>query len=453
MLLFDDDIVLFDSNQREEQARADYRDIYGWLRFDFDPGENLAGNVLWSRTDLDSQRAGGTDQPGVASGDLTETKDFTIDSLQTDWSWRAAERVELRFGGVVTFADGRYRYTDRADFELLFVTPGATLEPSRATDLSRDVDGEYYGVYLNGRYQLTPALVAEAGLRWDRETVSEGHPDELSPRLAFLYNLSESTDLRASWGRYYQAEAINELQISDGVTEFAPPQRSDHFVLGLDHGFGDAIDLRIEAYHKRYDRLRPRFENFLNPLVLLPELKPDRVRLAPDDSKAKGVEATLRYAGEGPWSGWVSYAWASVKDDFRNTKIRRSWDQTHSLRLGGGWRSERWEFSAVGTYHTGWPTTFVELATGDPFPLVATGPRNGLRLGDYASVDVRAARNFRFSDTHSLTVFVEVANLFNQSNDCCVEYEVDDESGELRLETEAVDSLPFIPSAGFVWRF
>jgi len=30
---------------------------------------------------------------------------------------------------------------------------------------------------------------------------------------------------------------------------------------------------------------------------------------------------------------------------------------------------------------------------------------------------------------------------------------VDDETDELRFETEAVNSLPFIPSAGFIWRF
>jgi len=72
------------------------------------------------------------------------------------------------------------------------------------------------------------------------------------------------------------------------------------------------------------------------------------------------------------------------------------------------------------------------------------------RLG---SLDIRAARHFRFSDAHSLSLFVEIANLFNRANDCCVEYEVDDETGELRFETEAVNSLPFIPSAGFIWRF
>lgn len=452
LLLFDDDIALFDGD-REEGARADYRDTYAWLRFDFVPGDTLAGNLIWARTELESRRGGNTNQPGVAVGNLRDEREFSIDSLQTDWSWSVASSLDLRFGGTLSLADGRYRYEDQADFALLFDTPGATSAPSRVTDLSVAADGEYFGAYVNLRYQVTDRVVAEAGLRWDKETVSPNEDGELSPRLALLFAAGARTDLRASWGRYFQAQAINELQIADRVTQFAPPQRSDHFVLGLDHGFPNGIDLRLEAYHKRYDRLRPRFENFLNPLVLLPELKPDRVRVAPDDSKAKGIEATLRYADEGPWSWWASYAWASVKDDIMNAKIRRAWDQSHSLRLGMGWRTDRWELSAVGTYHTGWPTTAVALAAEDPIPVVATGVRNGRRLTDYASVDIRIARNYRFSDTHTLSLFVEVANLFNRSNDCCVEYEVDDETGALRLETEAVNGLPFIPSAGFVWRF
>lgn len=74
-------------------------------------------------------------------------------------------------------------------------------------------------------------------------------------------------------------------------------------------------------------------------------------------------------------------------------------------------------------------------------------------IGCYASHKALWNRCIRFSDAHSLSVFFEATNLFNRSNDCCVEYEVDDESGVLRLETEAVNGLPFIPSAGFVWRF
>lgn len=451
-LLFDDDIVLFDSDQ-EESAQADYRDVYYWLRFDLIPTDQISGNVIWARTELDSRRSGVTDQPGAVVGSLSDVRSFSIDSLQTDWSWRALERLELRFGAQVSLADGHYRYQDQADFALLFLTPGATRDASRRVQYRADVDGEYIGAYVNARWQATTALVAEAGLRWDRETVSAGDPAEISPRFALLYALGDATDLRASWGRYYQAQAINELQLSDGITTFAAPQRSDHIVLGFDHRLRDGIEFRLELYQKEYDDLRVRYENFLNPLVLLPELKPDRVRIAPDGSRAKGVEATLRQPGNGPWSWWLSYAWASVKDRFRETDVRRSWDQTHNLGFGLGWRSARWELSAAGNYRTGWPTTAVALATAEPFPLVATGRRNAQRLGNYASLDVRIARHWSFSETHSLSLFLEISNLFNRDNDCCTEYEVDDETGELLLEIEAVNGLPFIPSAGFVWRF
>ena len=71
------------------------------------------------------------------------------------------------------------------------------------------------------------------------------------------------------------------MQISDGVTEYFPAQRADQFVASLEHRFNTGIEFRMEAYHKDYKDLRPRFENLLNTFVILPEIKPDRVRIAP----------------------------------------------------------------------------------------------------------------------------------------------------------------------------
>ena len=452
LLLFNDDISLSDGS-KDENAQAEYKDAYGWLRFDLKPNENLSGNVIWAHTELDSERAGNTNKSGISTGMLQEFKNFSIDSVQSDWSWHLGKRLNLSFGGAVTLARGRYRYADHIDFSLLFLTPGATLEPSRTTNLNVSVDGEYIGAYLDARYRLTKRLVAEAGLRWDTETVSPGSPHLFSPRLAFLYSLGDSTDLRVSWGRYYQTEAIDELQVSDEITKFSPPQRSDHFVLGMEHSFNNSIDFRLEAYYKHYDRLRPRYENFLNPIALLPELKPDRIRIAPVNAASRGIEATLRHTGKGPWNWWASYVWASAKDNFKDMTVRRAWDQTYNLDVGLGWRTDRWEFSLAGNYHTGWPTTSITLTTNDPVPLVTAGPRNEQRVGNYGSIDIRAAHNFHFSDTNSLSLFIEIANITDRSNNCCVKYEITDKGRTTLLKTKAVDSLPIIPSAGFAWRF
>ena len=117
--------------------------------------------------------------------------------------------------------------------------------------------------------------------------------EQFVPRVNLAYQLSDTTQLRASWGEFQQAQSINELQVEDGVGEFQPTQRADMIVLGLEQSLPADHSLRIEAYEKNYRALRPRYENLLDPLSMLPELRWDRVRIAPDSARAIGVEALL----------------------------------------------------------------------------------------------------------------------------------------------------------------
>jgi outer membrane receptor protein involved in Fe transport len=454
-LLFEDDVLISDDDQ-EERAKADYCDEYYWLKMEFDPSSELSGNLLLARTELESDRIGDVDQPGIASGHLEDRRSFSINSLQTDWSWLVTERLMLQVGGEFRTADGEYDYRDEAEFDVLFLTPGAPPEPTRTRMLSADPNGEHYAAYTNLRFDLLDAVTAEAGLRWDKETLSPENDDQISPRLGLLYRLGDETSMRLSWGRFFQAQAINELQIADGEAEFFPAQSSDHLIASFEHRHRSGVDIRLEAFRKDYRELRPRYENLLNTFILLPELKPDRVRVAPDRATVKGVELSLRRADRGPFSWWLNYTWSSTKDKFPGSvEAKRSWDQTHFVGAGVAWQTPRWEFSLAGTYHTGWPTTAVELAATDPIPLVATGPRNAERIGFYRAIDARIARKYQFDETSNLTVFLEINNVFNRSNDCCVEYEFggDEAEDELELETDTVDSLPFFPSLGFIWRF
>jgi hypothetical protein len=455
MLMIDDNIVLYDDADRAQEAEADYRDKYYWFRFDLIPNDSVIGNLIWARTEIKSQRGGDVDQPSISRGSLRDERSFSINSVQTDWSWRLSDPIQLQFGGVVRQAEGDYEYSDQVDFDLLFLTPGASLDPSRTRQLSKSVDGDFFGAYADFRLQVTDELAVETGLRWDKETLSPGGSADISPRVAALYQFAKATSLRASWGHYHQAQAVNELQISDGIDEFLPPQRADHLIVGLDHQLGNGLEFRIEAYQKTYKDLRPRFENFLDSLQLLPELNPDRIRVAPEKSVAKGIEFTVRRPGDrySSFNWWLSYSWSSVKDELGPVKVVRKWDQNHLVTAGVGWRTDRWEFSMAGTYHSGWPTTNAELVVEEPIPIAATGPRNAIELKPYASVDVRLARKFQLGETQSLMVFAELRNAFNRTNECCVEYEAVDGGDGLVLELVPVESLPIIPSAGFIWQF
>jgi outer membrane receptor protein involved in Fe transport len=451
-LVFDDEISLSDNDQ-EEQAKADYRDEYYWVRFDVHPHTAVDGQVLVARSEIQSNRRGSADQDGIAHGTLADTREFAMNSLQTDWAWRLGDTVLLQLGGEWRGMSGRYDYSDEAEFDVLFLTPGAPTETTRTRQLSARPDGDQWSAYANLRFELVRDLTADIGARWDKETLSTERNDQVSPRLSVLYALGEHFQVRGSWGRYFQTQAVSELQISDGVSEFEPPQRSDHLVASLEYRHSNGLGVRLEAYRKDYRDVRPRFENLLNTFVLLPELKPDRIRIAPGRATAKGVELSVRGHGESlDW--WLSYTWSTVEDESNGAETRRSWDQPHFASGGLVWQNPRWEVTAAGAYHTGWPTTELTLVETDPIGLVATGPRNGARFDDYATLDVRIARKFQFERAGLLTVFAEISNVMGRANQCCVEYEIEDETGTgpfLDLQTR--DYLPVTPSLGFTWRF
>jgi hypothetical protein len=453
VLASEDSLVLFDSDH-EEGARAEYRDRYYWLRVDYEPDDTLSGSTLLSRSALDSVRRGAADQDGVASGMLDDERDFTIDTLQTDWSWRIQDQVLLLFGGEFRDMRGRYDYRDEAEFDLLFDVPGATADTTRTRNVSVRPNGNHSALYANARVGTPQALVMDLGLRWDRDTLAPDSSDQISPRISVLHAFGDRWQVRAAWGRFFQAQSIDELQVSDGVTQFFSPQYARHLIASIDYRHPSGIEARLEAYRKDYRQIRPRFENLLNSFVLLPELKPDRIRIAPQHARASGFELTVRRATAQPLGWWLSYSRSSVKDEFADGDVARSWDQRHSFSGGATWRGPSWELSVAGTYHSGWPTTAVALTQTEPIPIVTAGPRNARRLHDYRSLDIRVARRFQLSGASELTVFLETTNILNRDNDCCLKYELEsEETPELTLDTSTLRYLPTTPSLGLIWRF
>ncbi len=272
-----------------------------------------------------------------------------------------------------------------------------------------------------------------------------------------MWRPDERTRVRVGWGRYHQTQGISELQASDGESQYQPTQRATHYVASVERELSPAWMLRAELYRKDYQRPFARHENLLNTVVVLPELKPDRILIAPDEAKAEGAELSLNYAS-GPLSGWLSFTHARVRDRIDGAWNNRSWDLRENLGVGLSWREADWEASLATVWHRGWPTTEVELETLEPFPLVAVGKPNATQLEDYFRVDLRIARRFDLESAGVITVFAEASNLLKRNNDCCVEYQLEEEIDDVPVETpfldvEARGSLPLIPSVGVIWNF
>jgi hypothetical protein len=188
----------------------------------------------------------------------------------------------------------------------------------------------------------------------------------------------------------------------------------------------------------------------VNPLTILPELSPDRIRIDPDVGRARGLELLLTRKTEDPLTWWLGYTWSSTRERIDGVYQRRSWDQPNALSAGIGWSGVAWSFGAALIQRSGWPTTNVGFESAEPVPILHADARNQQRVPLYRSVDVRIERRFSL-DRSSLTTFLEVTNLLGRDNQCCSAYEVDDETGALELEPR--NYLPRLPSLGFLWQF
>ena len=449
-LLFVRDDIFVAEHDGEHRGQVLGEDTYLWLRLDHSPRPNWEGATIAARTRLLNERGGHTRLPGIGSGWLDDRRDSTLYTVQSDWSAALNEDVLVQFGGLFGRMTGRYRYSDEVAFDVLVDFPGAPRTLERARDFRLDPAGNRSELYGSVRVLPTDRLALQFGLRWDRQTLSPGREGTLAPRLGLRYRFAERLHLKASLGRFYQAQAIHEVQLQDGVQRYFPPQRADHAVIGLERDFESGPRLRLEAWYKSMADLRPRYENLLNSLVLVPELKPDRIEVAPEKADARGVELFIDHRLGSATAWWAGYTWSQVVDRIDGRDQLRSWDRTHALSAGLSRDTEKWNVGVAATMHTGWPMTPVALNGGGA--IVAVGGRNSDRAGSYSAVDLRITRKFQRARS-SGSVFFELTNLFDRSNPYSQEYElVPGAAGdELRLQT--VHTLPRVPSLGFVWTF
>ena len=250
--------------------------------------------------------------------------------------------------------------------------------------------------------------------------------------------------------RYHQSQEINELQIEDGITNFWPAQRADHYIAGVRHRFSNELSLRVELFYKDIGDVRPRFENLFDPLGLIPEVQPDRIRLDPESAESKGLEVSLEKS-HGPYHWWGSYVLSEATDRINGRDQLRSWDQRHAFQGGVSWSNSNWAIAAAVNVHSGWPLTELTL---DDDGFAVPGGRNAFRHDTFASLDFRVAHTWQLK-RGTLMAFLEVSNATNRRNACCLDYDLeeDEATGEISLERRVDTWLPLLPAVGVLWTF
>ncbi len=451
-------LVLESDPSEFEQIVSKTRNAQFWVQLQNQWSDSLSSSTVLSILAFENLRSGFTDDIEKIVSSVRDDRQIDQVTLRQDWVWQPNDYHLLRWGVEGGFSDAVYEYAGTAEFfELQSWYPSGPDVINRS--LSAAPRGGNFALYVSDRWRLTPRTILEWGLRWDDQTYTNLSSDaQVSPRFNILYALTPQTELRLTWGRYQQSQPIQQLQIEDGVDEYWPAQRSDHVIAGVRRLFRDRYALRMEVFFKDMSRITPRFENLYNPLGLIPELQPDRVRLDPDSAQSAGVELSVDHSGD-RWNWWASYTLSKVTDRIDGIDYPRSWDQRHAFQGGVTWSSQNWSAAVAASVHSGWPTTDLELAVsgidgnGEDIYVVTPGTRNALRHPTFASLDLRLSRTFDLR-RGSLMAFAEISNALDRRNPCCIDWDAQsDLNDNVILERGQDFWLPLLPAIGVLWEF
>jgi hypothetical protein len=453
-LSFNDDILFTpeDAPEHRERAESDTDVRQSWLKLESAWTDRLSSSTWLHSTRFESARREDVADLAELVGTIDDRRALDASALKQSWQYSIGDRQLARFGFEAERREGAYRYFSAAHRRGLLAT--LVDDPSLARDIALAPEGDSYAAYFEDRLRLGDRIVADIGLRWDRQSYlpPTEADDRYSPRLSLLVQLSSRTDLRFSHGRFFQAEGLLDLQVEDGVTAFFPAQRSAHSIVSIEHRFPETVAVRAEWYHKSTDDVRPRFENLFEPLVVAPELRASRVLVAPEGAEADGIELFVSGLLPVPW--WVGVSLANADDTIAGEPVPRSWDQDRALSAGVTWAAGPWTISAAASAHRGWPTTevsVVENAAGET--VAVAGPRNAVRLGNVRKLDFGARRDFMLGST-VLQFFAEVANLTNRDNPCCLLYEPGTApDGSPTLVRDEGGQAGITGNLGLLWQF
>lgn len=309
------------------------------------------------------------------------------------------------------------------------------------------------GLFIQDKFRLNHYLLANLGGRYDY--FEYNRDQQYSPRAGFALTLRKNLILRAAWGHYYQSPNYTELTIRKGSNYNPRAQKATHYVLGIEQLIANHLNLRIEGYVKKMDRMIGYyFEASQSPS------KPMICYGNPYKGLCQGIEFFINGKLTTSFSLWLAYAYSKsqIEASFVNWEemtvlkrtVPRFTDQPHNLSIFGNWKLARhWELNIKWRYLSGVPYTpfFPSWDTmGQPY--WRSGKYYESRYPDYHRLDLRVGKVFEWQKL-TASCFLEIKNLYNHQNILLYDYDV--KNG--KHHQKAFHTIPFLPTLEFNIQF
>ena len=313
--------------------------------------------------------------------------------------------------------------------------------------------------WLQDRISLGPRWKIEPGVRLDWNSFTG--ESSWQPRVRLSGRLGRTlfwtgAAVQAQTPSHESLQGLDYFHLTEDNGRTLRNERSRQVVLGFERRLRADVALRVEAYHRTFDRLLvQRLETDADRSLRLtgyeipPDLPPDSVLLEhrptvhPDSTgrgSARGLEVLVQREGS-RLSGWLGYTLSKSTRELYGHEVPFDFDRRHALSASGLVQlSPRVRLAATWQLASGFPVTplheevwFAQRVnidgTVDPIRRPSRNPdgtlfmnpwpfmrrfalRNSDRLSGYGRTDVRVT----FATLGHWEFYGEVINLFKQRN-------------------------------------
>ena len=435
-------IVDLDNESKGEIADASHHDQDLWLQWQYDNHQNSVANFQIYSSRTHNTRAGNVNTEDTIAS-LYEDILTKYSGIKFDQTFNINDYLSLSYG-INLFNEDTHIVSNRNinHFGELVTQLNLQRQTSQNFDFSNDGNG--IDVFFNSRFQLSDKVIFDLGLRYeDKQWISK---KLISPRFNLSYFYNDSTTLRFALGRHQQSQHIDELLLEDEAPRYFDTTYVDIAIFELNKQLNSNLSLRAEIYYKKYNSTQPYYENLFNEFHVLPDLFFDRVRIAADKSQASGAEFTLN--GRHRKFDWsASYIISDTLDIIDGIETPRSWDQHNAIKLNihmpiKAKYLNNWTLDVTANYHNGWAKTSLDQTEEG----LLIGARNQDEFSDFYQFDVKLSKDFKLQ-RGILKLSLQVNNLINTDNPCCVDYGLEDGI----LKSKQKSWLPLLPNINVVY--
>ncbi len=334
-------------------------------------------------------------------------------------------RFNLRMGGGLNYA----QYTNTT-FRQEYVEGVGNLDVTYDSKL----DMLSYSLFAQvARSFVKERLSLSLGIRTDANNYSpemSNMLDQLSPRFAASFSVTDRWAVNFSTGRYFQRPAYTTLGYRNPAGELVNKQNgvkyiyNDQLVAGVSYRPNEDFEVSLEGFYKHYYDYPFSLRDSINLASKGADYGTygDEAVVSRSEGKAIGGEIFIRGNITNDLNVTLSYTY--VRSEFQDKNdifIPSAWDNKHLLNVIARKSFKRnWDLGAKWRYVGGAPYTpwdeykssFVLAWDAQSGPYLDYDAFNTLRLTAFHQLDVRVDKSYYFKKW-SLTLYLDIQNLYN----------------------------------------